>query len=74
MTISRRNRFTKKVIDGLKNHHMSWLNQTDRGQVEKLLMAYYHHISLDDLEKESLADLIGAVVAHWQLLCGVPGR
>ncbi|MES9904877.1 MAG: NAD-glutamate dehydrogenase [Sedimenticola sp.] len=73
MTISRRNRFTKKVIDGLKNHHMSWLNQTDRGQVEKLLMAYYHHISLDDLEKESLADLIGAVVAHWQLLCEYQG-
>ncbi len=69
MTIDRRSRFTQKLIDGLKKYHVSRLKQTERGQVEKLLMAYYRHISLEDLESESLADLVGAVVAHWQLLC-----
>jgi len=40
----------------------------ENSQLKALLEIYYRHVSPADLESSTPTDLIGAVVAHWQLL------
>ena len=68
MTKQKRDRFIQQLIDELANHHVGRLSRSDRDQISQLLATYYRHISIADLEDESVADLVGAAIAHWQLL------
>ncbi|MCP4995839.1 MAG: NAD-glutamate dehydrogenase, partial [Gammaproteobacteria bacterium] len=52
------------------------LGESEIRQVYDLLKRYFGHIQLDDLANESQQDILGGVVAHWQLMrerrSGVP--
>ena len=43
-------------------------SEIENYQLKSLLDIYYRHVSPVDLENSSITDLIGAAIAHWQLL------
>lgn len=58
----------RQLIDDLKNHPLPALNESALMQVRALLEQYYRYIPFSELRKETPRDLIGSVLAHWQLL------
>ncbi len=57
-----------QLIEDFASHPLSKPGDTETTQIEILLDVYYRHISSTDLEGEEAADLLGGVIAHWQLL------
>lgn len=58
----------KQLAEEFDKHHTSGIAAKDKKQLARLLELYYAHVSHTDLETENLSDLVGAVIAHWQLL------
>ena len=58
----------QQMLDHLATYPDSSFNKQERAQIEQMLGLYYRHISSSDLENTSITDLVGAVIAHWQLL------
>ncbi|MCG8427097.1 MAG: NAD-glutamate dehydrogenase, partial [Chromatiales bacterium] len=58
----------EQLFEDFTNHPMAKPGDEETKQIEALLNLYYRHISEEDLSDENPADLLGAVIAHWQLL------
>ncbi len=58
----------QQMIDNLASYPDTKFNKQERAQIEQLLTVYYRHIPSSDLQSTAIADLVGAVIAHWQLL------
>ena len=56
------------LAEAFAKRHRSRFSERDAKQIETLLDIYYRYVSVSDLEDEKSADLIGAAIAHWQLL------
>ncbi|MES9897952.1 MAG: NAD-glutamate dehydrogenase [Sedimenticola sp.] len=50
------------------NYPLSDFSDSDIQQINTLLAVYYRYTPAVELESESASDLLGAVIAHWQLL------
>ena len=68
MTRHKGNTLLQQMMDNLAGYPDSRFNKKDRAQIEQMLGFYYRHIPVSDLESTAIADLVGAVIAHWQLL------
>lgn len=68
MTIHKGNTLLQQMMDNLAGYPDSRFTKEDRAQIEQMLGFYYRHIPVSDLESTPIADLVGAVIAHWQLL------
>lgn len=62
------NTLLQQMMDNLAGYPDSRFNNQERAQIEQMLGFYYRHIPVSDLESTAIADLVGAVIAHWQLL------
>ncbi|HHH38863.1 MAG TPA: NAD-glutamate dehydrogenase [Sedimenticola sp.] len=58
----------RHLIEELERLPLPGLDQEQTRQIHTLLRRYYRHIPVDELLQMEPADLLGAVVAHWQLL------
>ncbi|TVT55812.1 MAG: NAD-glutamate dehydrogenase [Sedimenticola thiotaurini] len=58
----------QQMIDNLASYPDSKFTKQEREQIEQLLTIYYRHIPPSDLQSIAIVDLVGAVIAHWQLL------
>ena len=58
----------QQMDDNLASYPDSMFTEQQRSEIERMLGFYYRHISTSDLQATSIADLVGAVIAHWQLL------
>lgn len=68
MTTHKGNTLLQQMLDNLASYSDSRFNKKDRAQIEQMLGFYYRHIPVSDLKSTPIADLVGAVIAHWQLL------
>ncbi len=57
-----------RLLGELKRLQTAELDEPRSSQIEALLRLYYRHIPPADLETRGVTDLVGAVVAHWELL------
>ncbi len=58
----------QQMLEYLTSFPDSQFSKKGRAQIEQMLGFYYRHIHASDLEETTIADLVGAVIAHWQLL------
>ena len=75
MTADNGNRLIGDLARLLSEHPPAGVGRADADQIEALLRVYYRHISPADLEGCEAVDLLGGLVAHWQLMRSRrPGR
>ena len=58
----------ERLLKEFKRLGAAGLEEPQRKQIRALLTLYYQHVPPAELENENTTDLVGAVVAHWQLL------
>ncbi|MCB1758149.1 MAG: NAD-glutamate dehydrogenase, partial [Gammaproteobacteria bacterium] len=58
----------QRLIAYFEKHLESRFDELECRQIRTLLEVYYRHVAAVDLEESEIVDLVGAVVAHWQLL------
>jgi len=68
MTQQKGNTLLQQMMDNLAGYPDSRFTKQERAQIVQMLGFYYRHIPTADLGSSSIADLVGAVIAHWQLL------
>ena len=68
MTRQMGNALLTSMKETLSSYPDSAINKQQRTQIEQLLELYYRHIPAPDLHAIPVADLVGAVIAHWQLM------
>ncbi len=56
------------LVEKFLRRFSSEFSDIERSQLKTLLDIYYRHVSPVDLEQSRGTDLIGAAIAHWQLL------
>ncbi len=56
------------LIEELKRHPLPDFDPQQSRQIHTLLEQYYRHIPVSELQEQEPVDLVGAVIAHWQLL------
>ena len=75
MTFASTAHLKQQLTNHLSEHLSDRLSREEYGQVRLLLDFYYQHVPAADLLGETLADLTGGLVAHWQLARRrAPGR
>ncbi|MCB1858855.1 MAG: NAD-glutamate dehydrogenase [Gammaproteobacteria bacterium] len=58
----------RQLVEEFTERYSAGFSESDSEQIRSLLNIYYRNVSPDDLEGKGSQDLIGATVAHWQLL------
>lgn len=59
---------SKRLKETFQADYANQFKATERRQLESLIDLYYRHISLADVGNQGEPDLLGSVIAHWQLL------
>ncbi len=67
MTFASTAHLKQQLTNHLSEHLSDRLSREEYGQVRLLLDFYYQHVPAADLLGETLSDLTGGLVAHWQL-------
>ncbi len=57
----------RQLLNEFRKRFSAGLDKAQVSQVELLIHQFYRHLPADELNEYDSADLIGAVVAHWQL-------
>lgn len=52
----------------LSNYPLERFSESEIAQIRTLLSIYYRYTPVIDLDNENATDLLGAIIAHWQLL------
>ncbi len=58
----------QKLIEEFDNRYKNAFTDAEVVQIKTLLNLYYQYIPISELEMENPSDLMGAIIAHWQLL------
>ncbi len=61
-------RLQTQLAESFHEHLAERFESSEVEQIDTLLGLYYRHLPEEDLEGRNLADLVGAAIAHWQLL------
>ena len=67
MKLAKSDQNRQQLIDYFADHAPHGLDEADKVQIRALLPLYYQHLSVPDLEDETQVDLMGGLIAHWQL-------
>ena len=67
MTFENADHLKQQLSNFLSEHMSDKLTGDELRQIRDLLDVYYRYVAAKDLQDETLADLAGGMIAHWQL-------